>query len=94
MTKPQKARGPGVTRGAPLAAARFGLASSNPGAEDAVLLRNALLQGRFDAILEAAAHDGLPFVAIPLIVTDDSGIVTGRSGDRDRRHGPVKHSAL
>ncbi|MDD5336206.1 MAG: hypothetical protein PHS32_20920 [Rhodoferax sp.] len=47
---------------ASLAAARFGLASSNPGADEAVLLRNALLQGRFDAILEAAAHDGLPFV--------------------------------
>jgi hypothetical protein len=33
-------------------------------------------------------------LAIPLIVTDDSGIVTGRSGDRDRRHEPVKQSAL
>jgi hypothetical protein len=33
-------------------------------------------------------------VAIPLIVTDDSGIVTGRSGDSDRRHRPVKHGAL
>jgi hypothetical protein len=31
---------------------------------------------------------------IPLIVTDDSGIVTGRSGDRDRRIDPVEHSAL
>jgi hypothetical protein len=26
-------------------------------------------------------------VRIPLIVTDDSGIVTGDSGDRDRCHG-------
>ena len=26
--------------------------------------------------------------------TDDSGIVTGRSGDRDRRNETVKHSAL
>jgi len=26
-------------------------------------------------------------VRIPLIVTDDSGIVTGHSGDRDRCHG-------
>lgn len=51
-----------MTRGAPLAAARFGLASSNPAAPEDVLLRNALLQGRFDAILEAALHDGLPFV--------------------------------
>jgi len=33
-------------------------------------------------------------VRIPLIVTDDSGIVTGRSGDRDRCHGWVGHSAL
>ena len=33
-------------------------------------------------------------VAIPLIVTDDSGIVTGRSGDRDRRNETVRHSAL
>ena len=33
-------------------------------------------------------------VRIPLIVTDDSGIVTGRSGDRDRRYETVRHSAL
>jgi hypothetical protein len=33
-------------------------------------------------------------VRIPLIVTDDSGIVTGRSGDRDRRIEPAGHSAL
>jgi hypothetical protein len=31
---------------------------------------------------------------IPLIVTDDSGIVTGRSEDRDRRYETVRHSAL
>jgi hypothetical protein len=37
-----------------------------------------------------------PFLllAIPLIVTDDSGIVTGRSGDRDRRYETVRHSAV
>jgi len=29
----------------------------------------------------------LRLVRIPLIVTDDSGIVTGHSGDRDRCHG-------
>ena len=33
-------------------------------------------------------------VRIPLIVTDDSGIVTGRSGDRDRRFKQAGHSAL
>ena len=27
------------------------------------------------------------WLRIPLIVTDDSGIVTGHSGDRDRCHG-------
>jgi Ca2+-transporting ATPase len=37
--------------------------------------------------------DTLGKMAIPLIVTDDSGIVTGRSGDRDRRNETVKHSA-
>ena len=47
---------------APLSKARFGLAWSNPGAQEGPLLRKALLQGRFDAILEAAAHDGVPFV--------------------------------
>ncbi len=47
---------------APLSKARFGLAWSNPGAPEGVLLRNALLQGRFDAILEAAVQDGVPFV--------------------------------
>ena len=36
----------------------------------------------------------LPKVRIPLIVTDDSGIVTGHSGDRDRRYETVRHSAL
>ena len=33
-------------------------------------------------------------LAIPLIVTDDSGIVTGHSGDRDRRVELAEHSAL
>ena len=33
-------------------------------------------------------------VRIPLIVTDDSGIVTGRSGDRDRRFEQAGHSAV
>jgi hypothetical protein len=33
-------------------------------------------------------------LGIPFIVTDDSGIVTGRSGDRDRRNETVRHSAL
>jgi hypothetical protein len=31
---------------------------------------------------------------IPLIVTDDSGIVTGRSGYRDRRFEQAGHSAV
>ena len=33
-------------------------------------------------------------VRIPVIVTDDSGIVTGHSGDRDRRVELAEHSAL
>jgi hypothetical protein len=34
------------------------------------------------------SHDSTDrLVRIPLIVTDDSGIVTGDSGDRDRCHG-------
>ncbi len=35
----------------------------------------------------AAITNHLIELRIPLIVTDDSGIVTGRSGDRDRCHG-------
>jgi len=34
------------------------------------------------------------FLRIPLIVTDDSGIVTVHSGDRDRRLEQAGHSAL
>jgi DNA-binding phage protein len=47
---------------APLSKARFGLSWSNPGSPEETLLRNALLQCRFDAILEAAAQDGVSFV--------------------------------
>ncbi|MDO8729465.1 MAG: hypothetical protein Q7K26_06350 [bacterium] len=47
---------------AALAHPRFGLASMNPHAKEDVLLRNALLQGRFYAILESAAVDGIGFV--------------------------------
>ena len=36
----------------------------------------------------------LALVRIPLIVTDDSGIVTVHSGDRDRRLEQAGHSAL
>ena len=58
---------------APLSKARFGLAWSNPGAQEGPLLRKALLQGRFDAILEAAAHDGVPFVRRQLQQLRESG---------------------
>lgn len=47
---------------AALAHPKFGLAYSNRNAKEDVLLRNALLQGRFDAILESAAVDGIDFV--------------------------------
>ena len=60
-------------RAAPLSKARFGLAWSNPGAQEGVLLRKALLQGRFDAILEAAAQDGVPFVRRHLKELRESG---------------------
>jgi hypothetical protein len=49
-------------QGAALADPRFGLSFSNPGASESVLLRNALLQLRFYAILEACGTDGIPFV--------------------------------
>ena len=58
---------------APLSKARFGLAWSNPGAQEGPLLRAALLQGRFDAILEAAAHDGVPFVRRQMQQLRESG---------------------
>ncbi len=57
----------------PLSKARFGLAWSNPGAQEGPLLRKALLQGRFDAILEAAAHDGVPFVRRQMQQLRESG---------------------
>lgn len=47
---------------ATLAQPRFGLAWSNRHADESVLLRNALVQGRFEAIVESAAKDGMPFV--------------------------------
>jgi hypothetical protein len=47
---------------AALADPRFGLACSNPNASEEVLLRNALIQLRFYAILESCAVDGIPFV--------------------------------
>lgn len=69
-----------MTGGASLAAARFGLASSNSDAEEAVLLRNALLQGRFDAILEAAAHDGVHFVWQQIGELRESGALSEAQG--------------
>jgi DNA-binding phage protein len=54
------------TRPAALSDPRFGLAWSNPQADERVLLRNALVHGRFNAILESAARDGLPFVRAEL----------------------------
>ena len=65
---------PTLTRSpAPLSARRFGLAASNPNAREDVLLRNALLQGRFHAILEAAAQDGVPFVRQQLTQLREQG---------------------
>lgn len=58
---------------APLAKPRFGLAWSNPGAQEGVLLRIALMQCRFDAILEAAACDGVPFVRQQMQQLRESG---------------------
>lgn len=62
---------------APLSKARFGLAWSNPGAQEGPLLRKALLQGRFDAILEAAAQDGVPFVRRQMKELRESGDLGG-----------------
>ena len=50
------------------------------------LLANVLLD-EVDKELERRGHCFARYVRIPLIVTDDSGIVTGHSGDRDRCHG-------
>lgn len=49
-------------RQAALRAPRWGLAWSNRHADEAVLLRNALARGQFEAVLEAAATDGTAFV--------------------------------
>ena len=61
-----QAQQPLTKNAAPLSKARFALAWSNPAAKEEVLLRNALLQGRFYAILEAAAQDGVPFVRMQI----------------------------
>jgi len=62
FVKPRQKAGAGVA----LAQPRFGLAWSNRQADESVLLRNALVQGRFDAIVESAAKDGMPFVRAEL----------------------------
>jgi hypothetical protein len=49
-------------RHAALAAHRFGLSYSNSDASEEVLLRNALMQLRFYAILESCGVDGIEFV--------------------------------
>lgn len=52
-----------ATGRAALADPRFGLAGMNPNnAKEGVLLRIALIQGRYNCILESAAVDGVPFV--------------------------------
>ncbi len=58
---------------APLSHPRFGLAWSNRNAKEDVLLRNALLQGRFNAILESAVQDGIPFVRAQMQNLRESG---------------------
>jgi DNA-binding phage protein len=73
VLQPAKVSSSGPQPKAALSKPRFGLAWSNPDADEAVLLRNALLQGRFDAILEAAAHDGVPFVRQELTRLRESG---------------------
>lgn len=62
-----------TTTKAALAHPRFGLASSNSHSKEDVLLRIALQQGRFYAILESAAVDGLPFVREQLKRLQESG---------------------
>ena len=61
---------------AALAHPKFGLAWSSRAADESVLLRNALVQGRFDAIVESAAKDGLPFVRSELQRLRELGAIT------------------
>lgn len=73
-----------MTRAA-LSAPRFGLSWSNPNAKEDVLLRNALLQGRFYAILESSAVDGLPFIREQIRQLRDSGDINeGQVGKLER----------
>lgn len=58
---------------AALAHPKFGLASSNSSAKEDVLLRNALLQERFYAILESSGTDGIPFVRAQIKHLFDAG---------------------
>jgi hypothetical protein len=62
----------------------------------ALILRISLQASNFRMSARSLGGRNYSFCSlrIPLIVTDDSGIVTGRSGDRDRRIEPVEHSAL
>jgi DNA-binding phage protein len=70
---------------APLSKARFGLAWSNPGAEEGTLLRIALLHGRFDAILESAVQDGMPFVRRQVKKLRETGELDGGQSARIER---------
>lgn len=77
VLQPSTKAGPSIkataTAGAALSKSRFGLSWSNPHAKEDVLLRNALLQGRFYAILESAAQDGIPFVRQQMKQLQDAG---------------------
>ncbi len=76
---------PHASRPAALSSPQFGLAWSNPGAPEDALLRNALLQGRFDAILESAAQDGVAFVRKHMIgLRQEGALDDGRFVKLDR----------
>jgi hypothetical protein len=75
-----QAKAPAGETRAPLSDPRFGLAWSNQGAGEDILLRNALIQGRFTAILESAARDGLPFVRAELARLQGAGAINERAG--------------
>ena len=58
------------------------------------LCRTPVADGFWTAVQHQRRVLVLAVLRIPLIVTDDSGIVTGRSGDRDRRFEQAGHSAV
>jgi transcriptional regulator with XRE-family HTH domain len=66
---------PQAAAASPLAQPRFALAWSNPSADEGVLVRKALLEGRLDALVEAALSLGIDRVRAELSALRQRGVI-------------------